>query len=510
MQNELLEWEAPNYAAATFPAPREFQETTHQKLREGRRNGHRCQVAESPTGSGKTYMGLRLVNEALIKGLSAIFACDRVTLIDQTSATADRYGLSAHGIIQANHWRTDKHARFQIASVQTLASRGWPDADLIVIDECHTQHKAWTEHIQTCRATVIGLSATPYSAGLGKLFTNHVTAATMHELTQSGVLVPMRVLSCTKPDMAGAETSGGEWTDQAAASRGMEIIGDVVVERQKHAPGRKGICFGGTIAHVNELTRNFNEAGDMAASITCETPPAERAALLAEYRKPDSAIRMLVSVEALAKGFDVPDVGCVLDCRPLRKSLSTAIQIWGRGLRSSPETGKEDCLLLDFSGNIIRFADDFSDIFYNGLESLDMGEKLDKAVRKDDERDPEGKECPKCGHKPCGKRCIACGHEVVKPSLIVHEAGEMREFTVGKAAVGNKLEVWEQCVTLCRGEGRAETAKGRAAHLFQSITGAFPRGLPDFEHTQNVPVSRAVANKSKANRIAFMKSRRAA
>ena len=78
------------------------------------------------------------------------------------------------------------------------------------------------------------------------------------------------------------------------------------------------------------------------------------------------------------------------DCRPLRKSLSTAIQMWGRGLRSSPETGKTDCILLDFSGNIIRFADDYADIFYNGLNHLDAGEKLDKAVRKDDERRSRG------------------------------------------------------------------------------------------------------------------------
>ena len=78
-----------------------------------------------------------------------------------------------------------------------------------------------------------------------------------------------------------------------------------------------------------------------------DTTKAEREAILKEYRKPDSAIRVLISVEALAKGFDVPDVGCVVDCRPLRKSLSTAIQMWGRGLRSSPETGKTDCILLD-------------------------------------------------------------------------------------------------------------------------------------------------------------------
>ena len=501
MQTELLARETANYAGATFPPPRYFQTTAHEALRAGARSGHRCQLLMAPTGAGKTYLGMRVGHEALLKGRTALFVCDRTTLINQTSAVADSYGLSAHGVIQAQHWRTDRHAAFQICSLQTLANRGWPDADVIIIDEAHTQYKAWTEHIKTCRAAVIGLSATPFSAGLGKLFTNLVNASSMHDLTESGVLVPMRVFSCAKPDMAGAETSGGEWTPGAAADRGMTIVGDVVTEWQKFASDRKTIVFGATIAHCEEIARQFNEAGIMAACFTSETTAEERAELLKEYQKPDSVLRVLVSVEALAKGFDVQDVGCVCDCRPLRKSLSTAIQMWGRGLRASPGTGKTDCLLLDFSGNIVRFADDFSDIFYNGLDSLDMGEKLDKAIRKDEEKEP--KSCPKCGYSPCGKRCVACGHEVVRPSLIAHEPGELTEFKVGKATVGDKLTVWAQAVTLCRGQGNPDTAKGRAAHLYKSITGVFPRNLPDFDHTRNVIVTKAVMNKARANSIAF-------
>lgn len=57
----------------------------------------------APTGAGKTYLGHRIALEALMKGRSVVFVCDRTTLINQTSATADAYGLSAHGIVQAKH-----------------------------------------------------------------------------------------------------------------------------------------------------------------------------------------------------------------------------------------------------------------------------------------------------------------------------------------------------------------------------------------------------------------------
>lgn len=500
--------DTPNYVGATFPEPREFQRRAHDALRKGFKEGHKNQLLMAPTGAGKTYLGLRLAHEALLKGNKALFVADRTTLIDQTSRTADGYGLAAHGIVQANHWRRDKSMPFQIASAQTLAKRDfWPDADLIIVDEAHTQLKVWTEYIQRTKAVCIGLSATPFSPGLGKLFTNLVNATTMDELTRLGVLVPMRVYSCTPINMEGAATSGGEWTENAAAERGMQIVGDVVTEWAKYAENRKTIVFAANIAHCKELCRQFLDSGVMAAVFTSDTTQAERETLLKEYRKHDAALRVLISVEALAKGFDVPDVGCVVDCRPLRKSLSTAIQMWGRGLRSSPDTGKKDCILLDHSGNIIRFLDDYTEIFFNGLDALDMGEKLDKAIRKEKE-EPKG--CPACGYKPFGKRCMSCGFEIVKPALVEAFPGEMQEVMLGKKKLADDHQhLWAQLCTYARAHSQPGKQAGRAWHLYQKITGQFPPRDYRFDDTPNVEITRNVRNKITALNMAYSYARKA-
>lgn len=502
--------DAPNYSSASFPPPRAFQHAAHEALRQGFRDGHKNQLIMAPTGAGKTYLGHRIAHEALLKGRKVVFVCDRTTLINQTSKTADAYGLSAHGIVQANHWRRAADMPYQIASAQTIAKRGfWPAADVIIIDEAHTQLKVWTEFVNETKAACIGLSATPFSPGLGKLFTNLINATTMHDLTQSGVLVPMRVMTCKRADMTGAATAGGEWTDGAAEERGMQIVGDVVKEWVAHGEHRKTIVFGATIKHCQELARQFLDAGVMAAVFTSETTAAEREMLVKEYSKADSSLRVLISVEALAKGFDVPDVGCVVDCRPLRKSLSTAIQMWGRGLRSSPETGKKDCILLDHSGNIVRFAEDFSEIFFNGLDALDMGEKLDKKIRRDDE-EHEAKGCPSCGYKPFHKRCMSCGFEKQEPALQEAVAGVMEEVVMlgKKKLADDHRHLWEQLCTYARGHSSPERQRGRAWHLYQKITGKVPPAEFDFYSTPNAEITANVRNKIKSLDLAYVKATR--
>lgn len=490
----------------SFPPPRACQTKAIEELREGLRSGHRNQLLVLPTGGGKTLASLMLIGESLKKGRRATFVCDRITLINQASENADSYGLHNHGIVQADHWRRDNALPFQIASVQTIQARGyWPTADLVVIDEAHVLHAAHKELLTAGRVPVIGLTATPCTRGLGKFFTNVVNAATMHELTEAGVLVPMKILSCTAPDMKGAEVdSKGEWTREAASEREAKIIGDVVAEWIKHGNNQKTIAFGADIAYCTQLVQRFNAAGVNAEAYTSETTDAECAQLLTEFRKTDSRIRILASVEKLSKGFDVPDVGCVIDARPLRKSLSTAIQMWGRGLRSAH--GKTQCILLDFTRNIVRFMPDFEDIYYNGFRKLDESEKLDGKVREDENYEVGG--CPQCGHMPFRRRCLSCGFEKPTQALEDTSVGEMIEVRIGKNVLAaNDLDLWRQLCGYARTRSKPEKQAGRAANLFRNIMGKWPPKEFDFYRTEPTPISRHTQNKIRSLDIAFRKGR---
>ena len=181
-----------------------------------------------------------------------------------------------------------------------------------------------------------------------------LTQADKQDLIDNGWLVPYRAFSCAEPDLKGVKVNSmGEWDEKETSKKALEVVGDVVAEYLKHGDGRKFICSGVDTAHVEELARQFLAAGINVAQYTYKVDEDERADVTTEFRKPDSTIRGLITVTAASRGFDVPDVSCVIMARPLRKSLAEHIQLLGRGLRIAD--GKSDCVILDHSGNVSRF-----------------------------------------------------------------------------------------------------------------------------------------------------------
>jgi DNA repair protein RadD len=469
---------------------RDYQDFAVDKLRANIREGIKNQILCMGTGSGKTVVAAYLAAECDKKMKRLVFVVDRIALIDQTSETLDRYGIP-HGIIQAQHWRFRPWERIQVASVQTLARRKWPDADLIVVDECHGIHKTIADRIGKRDTVAIGLSATPFTRGLGKHYDAVVSVVSTNKLIADNHLVPFRVFAASEPDMSGAKVTAGEWTDTEAAERSMPIVGDCVAEYLKHGEGRKFIAFGATVAHCEEIQRQFMAAGVVCDLYTYRTGDDARKDMVTEFKKPDSSIRGLISVAALSKGFDVADVGCIIMARPLRSSLAEHIQILGRGLRSSPETGKLDCLILDHSGNCVRFWNQMHDFFEHGIAELDDG-----ARKKKEPAPPKEKASVKCSQCHCvhsaAPFCPACGYEYPpKSSNIQHVQGTLKELVAsGDKAVLHR-DVWPQIVALAHEKGKLGNW---AFGIYCRIAGKPDRYL-DFERTQPVTPSREVRNK---------------
>ena len=488
---------------------RQYQADAFTSVREHIRNGARSILINAPTGSGKTVLASALMELTAEKGNRANFVVDRLSLIGQTSDTFDRYGLD-HGVIQSQHARYRPSLPIQICSVQTIAKRGWPASHVDVFDEAHVLHQAHKGRIQQrareLGGIVVGLTATPFTKGLAKWFDAVVNVTTTRALINDGWLVPYRVFSCAEPDMSGVTVkSTGEWDEKEASGKALEVVGDVVQEYLKHGDGRKFICSAVDTAHVDELARQFLAAGVNVATYTYKDSEEDRADTTSEFRKPDSTIRGLITVTAASRGFDIPDVSCVIMARPLRKSLAEHIQLFGRGLRISPATDKTDCIVLCHSGNMARFWADTEGFFDFGVSELDDGKAKKKKEVKKQELEPV--KCPSCRslHKPA-PFCPSCGHEYPRKQAVAHVPGTLKELIATGDANLMRRELWPQIVWhVLQSTDDLSRAQRKAQAIYHELTGTFAKAR--VENTTPVPASREVSGKIKANTIRWAKSR---
>lgn len=176
---------------------RQYQIDAVMRVREAYRNGARNVLLCAPTAAGKTRISACVVHLSSNRGKQAHFVVDRENLIDQTSRTFDQFKI-AHGVVQQKHWRYRPYERAQVLSVQTVMRRGWPDQpkpDLVVVDEAHTVHAETKKRLAVGDTYGLGLTATPFTKGLGQIYDTLINVETTNRLIEQGALVPFRIFS---------------------------------------------------------------------------------------------------------------------------------------------------------------------------------------------------------------------------------------------------------------------------------------------------------------------------
>lgn len=491
---------------------REHQVEVVEKLREGFKNGHRCQLLYAPTGFGKTETAMYMMKAVSENYKRTAMIMDRIVLVDQTSQRLDKYGID-HGVMMSQHWRYRPHERIQICSAQTLERRQtFPDMDLLIIDECHIARTGVTKIIKdNPHVKVIGLTASPFTKGLGNIYTHIVGAKATGELVEGGWLCPLKVFIAKEIDMTGVKKIAGEWSADEVSERGIKITGDIVTEWEKKTfevfgKPRKTIVFCAGVAHGRHLQEKFAEHGYNFVSISYKEDDDFKKNAIEEFSKPDSTIQGLIATDILTRGFDVTDVMIGVSARPFSKSFSSHVQQLGRIMR--PHDGKEFGLWLDHSGNFVRFREDWENLYADGVKELKEGGE--KAKREPTEREKKEAKCPMCSALWTSKTdtCDACGHVRKKLNTIINISGELQELAAANAQLSiTPQQFYSELLYYARSKGIKD---GWAYHKVREKFGVFPRGLVAKAKETSTPTlkwikSREIAyrkGKEKMNRIA--------
>lgn len=447
--------------------------------------GHRRPLVQAPTGFGKTVLGAAMVEGALQKGNRVMFVVPAISLIDQTVQSFYSEGITEIGVIQANHELTDYTKPVQVASVQTLSRRNvsrLPDCQVVIVDEAHRWFKFYEEWFQQWNAVLfVGLSATPWTKGLGKHYDDLIIASTTEDLIDAGYLSDFRVYAPTHPDLSKVRTVAGDYHegDLAKVMGEADIVSGVVSFWLQKAENRPTLVFAVDRAHAKKLQNDFLGSGVSAEYIDAYTPLSDREVIAKRFR--EGEVQVVCNVGCLTTGIDW-DVRCIVLARPT-KSEMLFVQMIGRGLRTAD--GKDHCLILDHSDTHLRLGF-VTDIIHH---ALNMGKHGESKAR--DKEEPLPKECPKCHFLKAPKvhECPNCGFKPQKQSSVQEGSGELAELK-RKKRLNDAVPVEEKerfygelkWYELDRGYKR-----GWAAHQYRAKFGVWPS---KYKNCPLVPASR--------------------
>jgi DNA repair protein RadD len=485
---------------------REHQLEVVEKLNEGFANGHTRQLLYAPTGFGKTEVAMAIMKAVADNYQKTAMVLDRIVLVNQTSMRLARYGIE-HGVMQSGHWRFRPYEKIQVCSAQTLEKRkNTPDIDLLIIDECHVLRRSTVNFLKNNpQIKVIGLTATPFTKGLGDIYTHIIGASPTGDLIEKGWLVPLKVFIAKEIDMTGVKKVAGEWSADQVSERGMRIVGDVVSEWAKKTYeifGKpvKTIVFCAGVDHGKELEKRFEDAGFNFKSISYKEDDDYKRMIIEDFSRPDTDINGLIATDILTRGFDVTDVMIGVSARPFSKSFSSHVQQMGRVMR--PHEGKEYGIWLDHSGNYLRFKDDWDRVFDYGVDSLDGGLE-EKTKKEPTEKEKVEAKCPSCGALWIWKsdECGECGHVKKKIAQIQVLDGELQELAVAnsKLKIDNR-QFFQELMHYATSRGYKE---GWAAHKYKEKFGVFPKNIPK----DMKPPSPQTLSWIKSRMIAYSKSK---
>ena len=271
---------------------RPYQQKCIRKCMEFFQNGVDSVMLESPVGSGKTIMGLSIVqklNELHGGKLSCAWVAPRHTLLDQ--------------LIEAN-----REFRLDITPVSMFA-RTARHFDIVILDEAH--HEATSSFIRLFQdmspTYLLGLSATPLRTDRMKLaFKETVNVCSIRSLILDGYLSPFQLYNIEKMD------------PESAAFHYL---------RDPEKWG-KTIVFMPTLSDCSEFRRLLLDAG-----VECPIVKSgqNNDHILDDFRNGKNQV--IVNCHLLTEGFDLPELKTVF----LKDSTRLpTIQMAGRVLRKVP------------------------------------------------------------------------------------------------------------------------------------------------------------------------------
>jgi len=315
-----------------------------------------------PTGGGKTVVFSEIARRFIGQyNKSVVILTHRKELCTQTATTLKNLGIK-NKIINSKTKNFKPDQDCYVAMVETLRNRmkskkiKTQNVGLVIIDEAH--HNSFRKMIGSFKnASIIGVTATPFSADINKPMKKHYKTLVVGE--DIGSLIAQGFLAKPNTFVYDVELNSlktgihGDYTISSSNELySSPAMLDLLLQAyRERSESKKTLIFNNGIDTSVKVRDFFEAAGIAIKHLDNKTPDRERKEILKWFRKTKGAV--LTSVSILTTGFDEPGIQSVILNRATT-SITLYHQMIGRGSRRLPS--KKTFIIIDLGNNVQRFG----------------------------------------------------------------------------------------------------------------------------------------------------------
>lgn len=315
--------------------------------------GRRKTLLVLPTGTGKTIVFAKVIEELVRRGERVLMLAHRGELLDQAADKLKTASGLSCALEKAAASCLGSFYRVVVGSVQTLMRESRLNRfprdyfDTIVIDEAHHSiSESYTRILDYFYdAKVLGVTATPDRGdmkNLGQVYESLAYEYTLPKAIKEGYLC--KIVAQTIPltlDISAVGMQSGDYKTAELGDALEPYLEQIAREMKNYCSERQTVVFLPLIATSQKFCAILNTLGFRAAEVNGES--SNRAEILKDFA--DGKYNVLCNSMLLTEGWDCPSVSCIVVLRPT-KIRSLYSQMVGRGTRLCE--GKDNLLLLDF------------------------------------------------------------------------------------------------------------------------------------------------------------------
>jgi DNA repair protein RadD len=341
-----------------------------------------------PTGSGKSAVMAMIILEMLkFEGTRVLVLAHRAKLIEQNAQ--ELIGLLNNifydvGVYSASLKQRDTQSRVLFAGIQSVFDKAWELGffDMILVDEAHRinikaegMYRQFLDEQTKINPKIVigGLTATHYRTKGGlicdevhenRIFNDVCYEVSIRELMDAShlknrdkkqylcpIISPSKAMQ-SRVDLSGVHIRGGEYVQNEMETAFMvdDLIENTGNEILSYVQDRnKVLIFTAGKRHCETVYQTLLAKSCTVGMVHSGFKHEENEETLKYFS--EGKIKFLLNIDVLTEGYNDKSIDCIAVLRATQ-SVGLWVQIVGRGFRLHPS--KEDCLVLDFGGNIMR------------------------------------------------------------------------------------------------------------------------------------------------------------